>query len=72
MNEKPEVGDRLLVTRLDGSTPPFQAEVAKVGYRFFTVQTATQSIGFSVQFRLDNWQQRTSFKPEFTISRTAP
>ena len=71
MNTKPKIGDKLFVTKLDGSNETFIALVTKVGYRFFTVESDHNGMSFIAQFRLGNWRQRTFLKPDFTISRTA-
>ena len=70
MNTKPKIGDKLFVTKLDGSNETFIALVTAVGYRFFTVESSGPHI--AIQFRLGNWAQRTFTKPDFTVSRTAP
>ena len=70
MNPKPEVGDKLFVTKISYPEKLISSTVTKVGYRFFSVRCENDMV--DVQFRLDNWLQRTSFKPDFTISRTAP
>ena len=71
MNPNPKRGDRITVTKRGGDQSHFPALVTKVGYRFFTVESDHNEMSFVAQFRLGNWAQRTLFKPDFTISRTA-
>lgn len=64
----PKVGDVLAVRPISNGASGFLAAVTKVGYRFFSVAHKDSPFA-EIQFRLSNWKQRTSFNPDWTVSK---